>query len=120
MSNVQTKKDAITIFNNKASESSQSPRIPNRNNKVYSQIIRNKQIADNRGRVSPKSKNYRISRNRKVAQMRSLSQMSKQTRSSGEREPSQFERNIDIASDKHTPFGIPAAIKKEIKQFKRQ
>ena len=52
--------------------------------------------------------------------MRSLSQMSKESRSSGERYPSQFERNIDIASDKHTPFGIPAHIKKEIKLFKRQ
>ena len=53
--------------------------------------------------------------------MRSLSQMSKGSRhSSGERQPSQFERNIDIASDKHTPFGIPAHIKKEIKLFKRQ
>ena len=53
--------------------------------------------------------------------MRSMSQKSKGSRhSSGERQLSQFERNIDIASDKHTPFGIPAHIKKEIKLFKRQ
>ena len=46
--------------------------------------------------------------------------MSKNTRSSGEKVTNSFSRNIDMASDKHTPFGIPAQIKKEIKQFKRQ
>ena len=61
-----------------------------------------------------------MSRNRKAAQLRSLSQISKGTRSSGEKATSAFERNIDIASDKHTPFGIPAQIKQEIKLFKRQ
>ena len=83
-------------------------------------MIKNMQIADERGRVSPKAKNYSqlISRNR-IGQMRSLSQMSKGTGSSGGRAPSAFERNIDMASDKHTPFGIPAQIKKEIKLFKR-
>ena len=121
MTNNQGGKDAVTLFNKKPAETSQSPKQKTRNDKVYSQIHRNKQIADARGRISPKAKNYSqlMTRNR-VAQMRSLSQMSKESRSSGERYPSQFERNIDIASDKHTPFGIPAHIKKEIKLFKRQ
>ena len=42
MTNNQGGKDAVTLFNKKPTENSQSPRQHTRNNKVYSQINKNK------------------------------------------------------------------------------
>ena len=50
--------------------------------------------------------------------MRSLSQVSMKSRSSKDQVNNSFSRNLDMASDKHTPFGIPANVKYEIKRFK--